>query len=88
MQFNLGMPCADLARIALLYAQEDEGRMQVEQVITWSNLEGMGDVVEAIGGIIHAWRRESRATDFRNVGDALGQLVRSCRWFRRNVYRH
>ena len=101
MQFKRGVPSADLVRIALVYAQEDEGRMQVEQPWSWSKLEGMGDVIEAIGGICHAWRRESRAiqaylaqqsgvpaTEFRKVGDALRQLVRSCRWFPRTAYHH
>ena len=51
----------------------------------------MGGVMEAVAGICHAWRREARviqaylaqvsgvqATEFGKVGNALGQLVRSC----------
>ena len=48
MQFKRGMPRADLVRIALFYAQEDEARMQVEHPWSWSKLEGMGDVVEGL----------------------------------------
>ena len=74
--------------------------MRVEHQTSWAKLEGMGDVIEAIRGICHAWRRESKAIqaylahqsgvpamEFKKVGDALGQLARCCRWFPRNAYR-
>ena len=99
--FKRGLPCADLVRIALVYAQENEGKLQVDHLWSCSKMEGMGDVIEAIGGICHPWRRESKAiqaylaqqsgvpaTEFRKVGDVLGQLARSCKWFPREAYRH
>ena len=61
--------------------------------------EAMGDVIEAVGGICHTWRRESKviqdhlaslsrvpAMEFKEVGDVLGQLARSCMWFPRDAY--
>ena len=58
--FKLGEPCVDFVRLAWVYVQHDEERMQVEHDLTPAKLEAMGDVMEAVGGICHEWRRESR----------------------------
>ena len=72
--------------------QQEEERMQVEHKWTWQKMVAMGNVVEAVGGICHAWRKDSRvihaylaaesgvpAMEFKKVGDVLGQLARYCR---------
>ena len=58
-QFESEESCADLVRLALARAQQKEENMQVENMWTWQKIEAMGDVIEAVGGICHAWRRES-----------------------------
>ena len=59
--FKLGEPCVDFVRLAWVYLQHDEERMQVEHDLTSAFLESMRGVMEAIGGIFYAWRLESRA---------------------------
>ena len=76
---KLGEPCVDLVRLV-----HHEERMQVEHDLTPAKLEAMGDVMEAVGGICHEWRRESQimrahlasqsgvgAEEFREAGDLL-----------------
>ena len=58
--FKLGEPCVDFVRLAWVYVQHHEERMQVEHRLTSAKLEAMGDVMEAVAGICHEWRRESR----------------------------
>ena len=98
-QFKLGKSSVVLVRIALACAQQNEELMQVEHQRTWSKMCGVGDVIEAVGGICHAWRREASilqacladrsgvpVEEFKQVGEVLRQLARSCRWFPRDAW--
>ena len=60
-QVKIGEPCLDFVRLAWVYLQHDGERMQVEHDLTSAVLGAMGGVMEAIGGIVYAWRLESRA---------------------------
>ena len=40
--FNIGEPCVDFVRLAWVYAQHDEERMQVEHELTSAKVEAIG----------------------------------------------
>ena len=83
----------DFVRLGWVHVQHNEGWMQVEHDLTPSELEAMEDAMDAVGGICHEWRRESKvmravlasqsgvgAAEFLEAGELLGQLARCCQW--------
>ena len=78
-------------RLVWVYAQENEERMRVEHELTQANLEAMGIVMEATGGVCGSKvmqaqlaRQTSVGTEeIREAGVLLGQLVRRCQWLPR-----